>query len=88
MKKSGSNRRDFVKKTLVAAAGITIIPRHVMGGNNFIAPSDQLTKAVIGVGGMGQGHLGYEGTKLVAICDADGKHLANTLKKVDNSVKG
>ncbi|GAA4289833.1 Gfo/Idh/MocA family oxidoreductase [Aestuariibaculum suncheonense] len=59
-----------------------------MGGTNFIAPSDQLTKAVIGVGGMGQGHLTYEGTKLLAICDADGKHLANTLSKVGNDVKG
>ncbi len=59
-----------------------------MGGTNFIAPSDQLTKAVIGVGGMGQSHLGYEGTRLLAICDADRKHLENTLKKVGNNVKG
>ena len=79
MKKQKSNRRDFVKKSLAIAAGISIIPRHVMGGTNFLAPSDQLTKAVIGVGGMGQGHLAYEGTKLVAICDADGNHLAKTL---------
>jgi predicted dehydrogenase len=88
MKKQESNRRDFVKKSLAIAAGISIIPRHVMGGTNFLAPSDQLTKAVIGVGGMGQGHLAYEGTKLVAICDADGNHLAKTLDKVGNSVKG
>jgi len=88
MEKKGSNRRDFVKKSLVLAAGISIIPRHVMGGTNFLAPSDQLTKAVIGVGGMGQGHLNYEGTKLLAICDADGKHLSNTLKKVGSDVKG
>lgn len=54
-----NSRRDFFKKSLVAAAGITIIPRHVLGGNGFLAPSDQLTKAIIGVGGMGQGHLTY-----------------------------
>ncbi len=88
MKKQESNRRDFVKKSLAIAAGISIIPRYVMGGTNFLAPSDQLTKAVIGVGGMGQGHLAYEGTKLVAICDADGQHLSKTLDKVGNSVKG
>jgi predicted dehydrogenase len=88
MKKQASNRRDFVKKSLAVAAGISIIPRHVMGGTHFLAPSDQLTKAVIGVGGMGQGHLAYEGTKLVAVCDADGNHLAKTLDKVGNSVKG
>jgi len=59
-----------------------------MGGVNFVPPSDQLTKAIIGVGGMGQGHLGYEGTKLLAICDADANHLSRTLEKVGNSVKG
>ncbi|TXD50042.1 Gfo/Idh/MocA family oxidoreductase [Polaribacter sp. IC073] len=83
-----NSRRSFVKKTFAITAGISIIPRHVMGGTNFLAPSDQLTKAVIGVGGMGQGHLNYEGTKLLAICDVDGKHLANTLKKVGPDVKG
>jgi len=88
MQKKATTRRNFVKKTLVTAAGITIIPRHVMGGTNFIPPSDQLTKAVIGVGGMGQGHLTYEGTKLLAICDVDSNHLNNTLAKVGSDVKG
>jgi predicted dehydrogenase len=88
MPKKNTSRRNFVKKSLITAAGITIIPRHVMGGNNFIPPSDQLTKAVIGVGGMGQGHLTYEGTKLLAICDADSNHLNSTLAKVGNDVKG
>lgn len=88
MKDQSTSRRGFVKKSVIVAAGITIIPRYVMGGTGFIAPSDQLTKAVIGVGGMGQGHLTYEGTKLLAICDADGKHLENTLQKVGKEVKG
>lgn len=88
LKKEMKSRRGFVKKSLIAATGISIIPRHVLGGPNFIPPSDQLTKAVIGVGGMGQGHLTYEGTKLLAICDADAKHLADTLKKVSGDVKG
>jgi len=83
-----NNRRDFLKKSLAAAAGITIIPRHVMGGTGFLAPSDQLTKAIIGVGGMGQGHITYEGTRLLAICDVDKNHLESTLKKVNSEVKG
>jgi predicted dehydrogenase len=87
-KKDQTNRRDFVKKSMLAATGISIIPRHVMGGVNFLAPSDTLTKAVIGVGGMGQYHLDYEGTKLVAICDTDANHLASTLQKVGQFVKG
>lgn len=88
MMKKTNDRRGFVKKTLAIATGITIVPRHVLGGVNFMAPSDQLTKAVIGVGGMGQGHLNYEDTKLLAICDADGQHLAKTLQKVGGDVKG
>ncbi len=87
MKHRSTNRRNFIKKSALAAGGIVIIPRHVMGGGNFIAPSDQLTKAVIGVGAMGQNHLNYENTKLLAICDADTKHLASTLQKVDKGVK-
>ncbi|MEE9363269.1 MAG: Gfo/Idh/MocA family oxidoreductase [Cellulophaga sp.] len=88
MEKKTNSRRSFVKKSIAVAAGISIVPRHVLGGSNFMAPSDQLTKAVIGVGGMGQGHLSYEGTKLLAICDADGKHLQQTLEKVGGGVQG
>ncbi|MDD4190434.1 MAG: Gfo/Idh/MocA family oxidoreductase [Mangrovibacterium sp.] len=83
-----NNRRDFLKKSFVAAAGITIIPRHVLGGSGFLAPSDQLTKAIVGVGGMGQGHIAYEGTRLLAICDVDKNHLNSTLQKVGPEVKG
>lgn len=83
-----NNRRDFLKKSFVAAAGITIIPRHVIGGSGFLAPSDQLTKAIVGVGGMGQGHIAYEGTRLLAICDVDKNHLNSTLQKVGPEVKG
>jgi predicted dehydrogenase len=82
-----NTRRGFLKKSLVAAAGITIIPRHVLGGNGFIAPSDQLTKAIIGVGGMGQGHIPYEGTRVVAICDVDKNHLNTTLQKLEKGTK-
>lgn len=81
------NRRDFLKKSLIAAAGITIIPRHVLGGPGYLAPSDQLTKAIIGVGGMGRGHIGYEGTRVVAMCDVDKKHLVDAAKLVKHDVK-
>ena len=61
--------------------------RGVLGGPGQTAPSDQLTKAVIGVGGMGQGHLTYPGAKLLAICDVDEQHLSRTLAKCDKDVK-
>ncbi|MDX9883608.1 MAG: Gfo/Idh/MocA family oxidoreductase [Prolixibacteraceae bacterium] len=81
-----NNRRNFLKKSLVAAAGITIIPRHVLG-QGYLAPSDQLTKAIIGVGNMGRGHIPYEGTRLLAICDVDKSHLETALQRTGNDVK-
>ena len=67
----------------MVGAGFTIIPRHALGGNGFLAPSDTLTKAIIGVGGMGRGHIPYEGTKVVAICDVDTEHLALARNMID-----
>jgi len=82
-----TGRRKFLKNALVAGAGITVVPRHVLGGKGFIPPSDQLTKGIIGVGGMGRGHIPYEGTRVVAICDVDKLHLEKAQSQVDNSVK-
>ena len=70
MKNRNLGRREFLKKTTAAAVAFTIIPRHVLG-EGFTAPSDQLTKGIIGVGGMGMGHIDYEGTRLLAVCDVD-----------------
>lgn len=70
----------MLKATAVAAAGFTIVPRHVLGGPGYTAPSDQLTRAIIGVGGMGKGHINYEGAKLVALCDVDRKHVNDALQ--------
>jgi len=82
-----TSRRKFLRGALIAGAGFTIIPRHVMGGNGFITPSDQLTKAIIGVGGMGRGHIPYEGTRVVAICDVDTKHLELAQSQIGYEVK-
>jgi hypothetical protein len=47
----GTNRRTFLK-TMGSIGLFTIVPRYVLGGNNYIPPSDQLTKGIIGVGGV------------------------------------
>jgi len=86
MSSNSSSRRNFIKSTLAAGAGFTIVPRHVLG-KGFLAPSDQLTKAIIGVGGMGRGHIPYEGTRVVAICDVDTEHLALARNLIDYKVK-
>jgi len=85
--KQSSSRRKFIKSALVAGAGLTIVPRHVLGGSNFVPPSDQLTKAIIGTGGMGRGHIKYEGTRVVAICDVDKLHLEKAAGMIGYEVK-
>jgi len=76
-KKAQSNsikRRDFVKKS-IAASSIFIVPRHVLGGTGYTAPSDQLGLASIGTGGKGSSDIinasvnGRE--RIVALCDVD-----------------
>jgi predicted dehydrogenase len=50
-------RRKFLGTAGVAAAGFTIIPRYVMGGPGYTAPSDLINVAGIGVGSQGGGDI-------------------------------
>lgn len=82
------NRRSFIKKALFGTALFTIVPRRVlgsMGTGKYVAPSDQLTKGLIGCGGIGLGHEGHfssdQTCRLVALCDVDSKHLQNGVDK-------
>lgn len=83
-----TSRRDFIKKSVIALGAFAIVPRHVLGGPGFLAPSDTLTKAIIGVGGMGRGHIEYEGTKLLAMCDVDKTHLKDAIALAGGNVRG
>ena len=81
-----NSRRRFLKNSAAVVAGFSIVPRQVLG-RGFLAPSDQLTKGIIGLGGMGRGHISYAGTRVVAICDVDKKHLASAAELVGGNVK-
>ena len=81
-------RRSFIKGAVTTAATFTIVPRRVLGGQGYTAPSDELTKAVIGVGIMGKVHLRYPGARLLAVCDVDEKHLQEALNIGGKGVKG
>src|SRR4030043_2334714 len=88
MKKDNLGRRDFLRKSTAAVLAFTVVPRHVFGGQGYTAPSDQLTKGIIGVGGMGRGHIGYEGTRLLAVCDVDKKHMDQAIAQAGGDVTG
>jgi predicted dehydrogenase len=68
----------------VLAAGLAlpfVVPRHVLGGAGKQTPSDTLTIAAVGVGGMGRSYLGgCWGERVVALCDLDHKFAAKTFK--------
>jgi myo-inositol 2-dehydrogenase/D-chiro-inositol 1-dehydrogenase len=38
-----NSRKNFLKNSLKASLAFTIIPRFVMGGNGYTAPSDKIT---------------------------------------------
>jgi predicted dehydrogenase len=69
---AGVTRRDFVTRASALAAGVMIVPRHVLGGPGYQAPSDTLNVACVGVGGMGMNNMSQlTGENIVAVCDVD-----------------
>jgi len=46
-------RRKFIGTSAATAAATTVVPRHVLGGKGFVAPSDKLNLAYLGCGTQG-----------------------------------
>jgi hypothetical protein len=67
------NRRKFLGYTAASTAAFTIVPRHVLGGPNQVAPSEKLTIALVGCGTQGlselMGMLATPEIQIVAVCD-------------------
>ena len=49
-------RRQFVRTAAAGAAAPIILPRHVLGGIGFTAPSDTVVIGMVGAGGMAAGN--------------------------------
>jgi hypothetical protein len=79
-----ASRRNFLKQTLLASAGFMIVPRHVLGGKGFIAPSDRLVVAGIGAGGKGESDLAMFSKSGRAdigfLCDVDERQATTSRK--------
>jgi len=66
------SRRKFIQAG-AAATAFTIVPRHVLGGQGFVAPSEKITVAYIGCGTQGIREmlrmLTMPEVQIVAVCD-------------------
>src|SRR5437773_1181975 len=71
--KSSSSRRTFLARTVSAAVGLSIVPRHVLGGRGFVPPSEKINTAFVGVGSQGLrvmlSFLRQPDVQAVSVCD-------------------
>ncbi|MFQ5654751.1 MAG: Gfo/Idh/MocA family protein, partial [Planctomycetota bacterium] len=92
-KKRKISRRRFLGDALKAGVAFSIVPRHVLGGPGYTPPSEVITRAVIGTGGMGLAahvapNVAGKPPVTLMVCDVDRKHLGNALKKAGPGCEG
>src|SRR5690348_11497826 len=68
------NRRKFLATTSGVVAGLSLVPRHVLGGPKFVAPSEKINIAIVGCGGQGQvnvqgGLFSQADAQIIAVAD-------------------
>ncbi len=80
------SRRQTLKG-LAALATFQIVPSRVLGLNGQTPPSEELTRGIIGCGGISASHLTMPG-RLLALCDVDRKHLASRMNQTGGEAKG
>jgi predicted dehydrogenase len=84
------SRRHAMLTGGAAAVAFTIVPRHVLGGAGFVAPSEKITLACIGVGTQAireiGGILASPEVQIVAVCDVE-KDGVNYLEWGKNDIR-
>ena len=81
MTDSKLTRRAAMRRMAAVGAGLTIVPRHVLGGPRYQAPSDKLNIACIGVGGKGTSDVrGVSSENIYALCDVDQKRAERSVE--------
>lgn len=72
------SRRSFIGGTAAGAAAFMIVPRHVLGGPGYKAPSDTLNIGCVGVGGKGRDDTeDVSSENIIALCDVDDIKMAD-----------
>src|SRR6516162_266501 len=71
--KNTFSRRTLLRRAAATVAGLTIVPRHVLGGPGYVPPSDKVNVALIGTGSQGLRvmlrFLREPDVQAVAVCD-------------------
>ncbi len=76
------SRRNFLKSAGTTLAAAYVVPRQVLGGAGYQAPSDTLNIASVGCGGKGRTDVaGVSGENIVALCDVDAVRASETFEK-------
>ncbi len=81
------NRRTFVKNAAISAAGFSIVPRYVLGGNGYKAPSDKLHVACVGTGNQAHADISRiasnprKNVVISHLCDVDDRQSVKARKE-------
>jgi myo-inositol 2-dehydrogenase / D-chiro-inositol 1-dehydrogenase len=81
-----TSRRNAIK-SIAALATIQIVPSRVLGLAGQTPPSEEITKGIIGCGGISSSHLTMPG-RLLALCDVDKNHLAQRMRDANAEANG
>jgi myo-inositol 2-dehydrogenase / D-chiro-inositol 1-dehydrogenase len=81
-----TNRRTLLKGA-AAVTAFQVVPRRLLGGNGYIPPSEELTRGIIGCGGMGGNHMRYSGSRIIGLCDVDAGRLKSAVGRVSKKSK-
>jgi len=72
------SRRHFIGMTATTAGMFTVVPGYAVSGLGYVAPSDKLNIAGIGIGGKGSVNLNnMKSENIVALCDIDRQYAKN-----------
>jgi predicted dehydrogenase len=84
------NRRELLSSAAVSSIAFTVVPRQVLGGRRYVAPSNKVTVANIGCGTQGlremPGMLENPDIQVVAVCDPN-KYTTDYIDWSSNGIR-
>ena len=82
------SRRSFLQRSAAAAAAFTIAPNSILGkSHGYVAPTDKLNIAAVGIGGMGHANINaVKNTEnIVALCDVNWDYAKGVFEEFPNA---